>query len=172
MPCYALGSHEPQIDPTAYLHPDAVVIGRVRIAAGASIWPGAILRGDTNEITIGAGSNIQDGVVIHTSAEWSTHIAERVTVGHSAHIEGASVAMGALIGAGAILLAGSKVGAHALVGAGALLAPGTEVPEHARALGVPARITADATGEWPAASNLASYAALAEQYRSELRRLD
>lgn len=172
MPIYALGTLTPEIHPDAYLHPDAVVIGRVRIAAGASVWPGAVLRGDTEQISIGAGTNIQDGVIIHTAAHWPTLIGDRVTVGHSAHIEGATVETGALVGAGSILLAGSTVGAHALIGAGALLPPGTHVPSHARALGVPARIQPDAVGEWPAAANLESYDRLALLYREQLRRLD
>lgn len=172
MPIYALGALEPEIHPEAYLHPDAIVIGRVQIGAGVSIWPGAVLRGDTEAISVGAGTNIQDGVIIHTSAQWPTVIGERVTVGHSAHLEGAVVDTGALIGAGAILLAGSTVGAHALIGAGALLPPGTHVPSRARALGVPARIHLDAVDEWPAAANLESYDRLALRYREELRRLD
>lgn len=172
MPVYALGEWEPEIDAGAYLHPDAIVIGRVRIAAGASIWPAAVLRGDTNQISIGEQTNIQDGVVLHTSAQWATTIADRVTIGHAAHLEGVSVGTGALIGAGALLLAGASVGSHALIGAGALLPPGTLVPSRARALGIPARITPDAVDEWPAAANLESYLRLADLYRQTLRRLD
>lgn len=171
MPVYALGDLVPVIAPDAYIHPDAVVIGAVTLGARVSVWPGAVLRGDNREIVIGAESNVQDAVVIHTSSTWPTRIGARVTIGHSAHLEGVEVEEGALIGAGSILLAGARIGAHALVGAGAVLPPGFAVPSHAKALGVPARITTDAVGEWPGAANVQSYLHLAERYRSELRRL-
>jgi carbonic anhydrase/acetyltransferase-like protein (isoleucine patch superfamily) len=172
MPLYALGELSPQIDPDAFIHPDAVVIGAVTVGPGASIWPGAVLRGDTNAITIGEQTNVQDGVVIHTALDWPTRIADRVTIGHLAHLEGAEVGTGALIGAGSIVLAGARIGAHALVGAGALIPPGIHVPARARALGVPARITEDAVAEWPARINYENYVALARRYATELRRLD
>lgn len=172
MAIYALGDWEPAIAADAYIHPEAVVIGRVRIGSQSSIWPGAVLRGDSNEISVGVESNIQDGVVIHCSAQWSTQIGARVTVGHSAHIEGAHVGEGALIGAGAILLSGAVVEPHALVGAGALVPGGMRIPTGARALGVPAKITLDVVPMWPGASNVETYLDLARLYRATLKRLD
>jgi carbonic anhydrase/acetyltransferase-like protein (isoleucine patch superfamily) len=135
----SLGEHVPQVHPTAFVHERAEVIGKVRIGPKASIWPGAVLRGDIEEIVIGEGSNVQDNAVIHTDHGMPTVVGDGVTVGHAAILHGCRVGNGALVGMGSILLNGSVVEDECLVGAGALLAPGMRVPKGHLALGSPAK---------------------------------
>jgi carbonic anhydrase/acetyltransferase-like protein (isoleucine patch superfamily) len=173
MAIYALGELTPDIDPTAYVHPDAVVIGNVKLGAGASVWPQAVLRGDYGRIEIGAGSNIQDGSVIHCTAREATILGDGVVVGHAAHIEGATVGDGALIASGSIVLNGAVVGEGAVVAAGSLVSPGTVIPAFAMAMGTPARVREGRViPEGNMAANAAMYAANARRYREELRKLD
>ena len=171
MAVYALGEKVPSIHPTAFVHPDAVVIGDVRIGAESSIWPGAVLRADYGTITIGSQTSIQDGTVIHCTAQDATVIGDRCTVGHNVHIEGARVHDDCLIGSGSTVLNGSELGPCALVGASALVPMRKVVPPHARALGVPCTITENAVPEVPDAQGVANYVANARRYLSELRRL-
>jgi carbonic anhydrase/acetyltransferase-like protein (isoleucine patch superfamily) len=131
----------PRIDASAWLAPNAAVIGDVTIGAHSSIWYGTTLRGDVNAIWIGAGTNVQDHCVFHVSAAYPCRVGDGVSVGHRAVVHGCSVEDGALIGIGAIVLDGARIGAEALVGAGAVVAPGTVVPEGMLVLGVPARVT-------------------------------
>lgn len=172
MPCYALGDRVPVIDPTAFVHPDAVIIGDVRIGPQASIWPTAVLRGDGAPIVVGAQTSVQDGTVVHCTSTLATVIGDRCVVGHNAHLEGCTVHDDSLIGSGSVVLHRAQVGPHALVGAGALVGNGKVVPPNARALGVPATIVpaAVATGEF--APLVQSYLDKAAQYRSHLRRID
>jgi carbonic anhydrase/acetyltransferase-like protein (isoleucine patch superfamily) len=171
MPVYALGDAVPVIHPDAFVHPDAVVIGQVSIGAYASIWPGAVLRGDYGRITVGARTSVQDGTVIHATAEKPTVIGADCVIGHSAHLEGCLVADGCLIGSGSILLHDVRVGSSALVGAGAVLPPGLEVPSRACAVGIPARISLEAVLVDHAAESVALYVANARRYKQYLRLL-
>jgi len=129
----------PEIDPTAWIAPNATVIGKVRIGPGASVWFGTVLRGDMDRIELGAGSNLQDNVVVHTDIGVPTFIGENVGVGHLALIHGATVADGCLIGMGAKLLNHSVIGAGAFVAAGALVLEGQEVEAGHLVAGVPAK---------------------------------
>ena len=172
MAIYALGDREPVIDSTAYVHPDATVIGSVMLGPGASVWPHAVLRADDNEITVGADSSVQDGAVLHCTHVHPTTIGRSCTIGHLAHLEGCTVLDHALVGSGSVVLHNAVIGRHALVGAAALVPGGMEVPERAMALGVPAKIRPDALEEHHAQSNVESYRARAQQFRRELRRLD
>ena len=171
VPIYALGDLEPSIHPDAYVHPDAVIIGDVTIGAGASVWPSAVLRGDSAAITIGSGTSVQDGVVIHTADDLPTVIGERVTIGHLAHLEGCTVDADALIGVSSVVLHRAHIGAGALVGAGAVVPPDTIVPPLAMALGVPARIKLDAVQPGAFNANVSAYASFASVYPQDLRRL-
>ncbi len=171
MPIYALGDNEPQIDPSAFVHPDAVVIGDVRIGAESSVWPGVVLRGDHGYISIGAQTSIQDGTVIHCTPDEPTIIGDRVTVGHNVHIEGAHIHDDCLIGSGSTVLNGTVIGPHAIVGAGALVPGRKVIPPNARAIGVPCVIQENTVEDRPAATNTESYVATAHRYRKELRRL-
>lgn len=171
MPIYAIGDREPAIDPTAYVHPDAVVIGLVTLGPEASVWPTAVLRGDDGGIVIGARTSIQDGTVIHATHVEDTLIGEGCVVGHNAHLEGCTVEDRCLIGSGSTVLNGATVHTGALVGAGALVPPGTEVPAHAMALGVPAKIREDAVADGAFDLNARIYVERANSYRTDLRRI-
>ena len=153
MPIYALGDQVPDIHPTAYVHPDAVIIGSVTIGAEASIWPGAVLRGDDGEILIGARTSIQDGSVLHTTLFQPTTVGDECVIGHIVHLEGCTIEDGALVGNGSVVLHNAVVRSGALVGANAVVPNGMEVPSGAMALGVPAKIRENAVHpgmiSWP-----------------------
>lgn len=169
---YSLADKAPQIDPTAYIHPDAVLIGDVRVGPHASVWPGAVLRGDRGFISIGARTSVQDGSVLHCTADLPTVIGQNCVIGHAVHIEGAQVDDGALIGSGSVVLQRAVVGAGAIVGAAALIAPGMVVPPRATALGVPARIRPDSADPALIAHAVRTYVENAAWYAAELRRID
>ena len=174
MPVYALDYLVPTIDPLAYVHPDAVVIGSVELGAGASIWPGVVLRGDHGVIRIGERTSIQDGTIVHTTEEWPTIIGADCVVGHRAHLEGCVVENACLIGSGAVVLNRAHVGAGSVVAAAALVREDMVVPADALAVGVPATIREGAGArqrDW-IRSAVATYLDLAERHRAGLRRLD
>ena len=169
MPIYALGDRVPQIDPDAFVHPDAVVIGDVRIGAQSSVWPGAVLRGDYGTIIVGERTSIQDGTVVHAVAEYPTVIGSDCVVGHIAHLEGCIVHDGALIGSGSVVLHEVHVHTGATVAAGAVVRNRTEVPERALAVGVPASIKPEASDVQAIADGAALYVANARRYKEALR---
>jgi len=137
----AFGGESPGIDPSVFLAAGCVVVGDVLVGPGASIWFGAVVRGDVNSVRIGARTNIQDQAVVHvTGGTHPTVIGDDVTVGHRAVLHGCTVGDRCLIGIGAIVLDGAVVGAEALVGAGALVPPGMVVPPRALVMGAPARV--------------------------------
>ncbi len=171
MPIYALGDRVPHIDPDAFVHPDAVVIGDVRIGALSSVWPGAVLRGDYGTIIVGERTSIQDGTVVHAVTEYPTVIGSDCVVGHIAHLEGCVVHDGALIGSGSVVLHEVQVHTGATVAAGAVVRNRTEVPERALAVGVPASIKPEASDTEAIADGAALYVAYARRYKDELRRL-
>jgi carbonic anhydrase/acetyltransferase-like protein (isoleucine patch superfamily) len=140
MPIYAFGDAEPDVHPDAYVHPDAVVIGRVVIGAESTVWPGAVLRADFGDIRIGARTSVQDGTVLHTTVQWPTVIGDECVVGHNVHLEGCTVEDRCLIGSGSVVLNRARIGARSVVGAQALVTEGADVPEGSLALGVPATI--------------------------------
>lgn len=173
MAIYALGDHEPSIDPSAYVHPDAVVIGEVTLGAEASVWPGAVLRGDPGGIVVGDRTSIQDGTVVHTTPIHPTRVGAECVVGHLVHLEGCTIGDGALIGSGAIVLNGAVVEDEALVAAGALVSGSMVVPSRAMAIGVPATIKPDRVD--PARQirmGMQMYIERGRTYRQQLRRLD
>ncbi|MGP8001389.1 MAG: gamma carbonic anhydrase family protein [Streptosporangiaceae bacterium] len=174
MPIYALDYAVPSIDPQAYVHPDAVVIGRVELAAGASVWPGAVLRGDHGLIRVGERTSVQDGTVVHTTEEWPTIIGADCVVGHQAHLEGCVVEDGCLIGSGAVVLNRSRVCGGAVVAAAALVREDMTVPAGALAVGVPAVIKTGAGLRQQAwiKDAVQTYVDLAERHRTGLRRID
>lgn len=173
MPIYALGDLEPKIHPDAYVHPDAVVIGNVVLGPEASVWPTAVLRGDDGQIRVGARTSVQDGTVIHCTSIDDTVIGDEVTIGHNAHIEGATIGDGALISSGSVVLNGAVIERGAVVAAGAVVAPRTVIPAFRMALGVPARIREGY--EVPAGfyrHAVDSYVRRGKRFRTELRRVD
>lgn len=172
MPVYAIGERVPTIDPSAFVHPDAVVIGAVTIGAEASVWPGAVLRGDYGEIFVGARTSVQDGAVVHATDDHATRIGADCVVGHIAHLEGCTVEDGALVGSGSVILHRAVVRSGALVGAGAVVPNDMEVPGGAMALGVPAKIREGTVPPGSFDVNVASYVANGKRYREQLRRID
>ncbi len=135
----------PQVDGSAFVDPSAILEGQVRVGARASIWPLAVLRGDSDTITVGEDTNVQDGVVMHADPGFPTTLGSRVTVGHRAVVHGARVDDDCLVGIGAILLNGVHLGAGSLVGAGAVLPEGMKVPPGSVVLGVPGRVVRPVT---------------------------
>lgn len=172
MAVYALGAEAPEIHPDAYVHPDAVVIGRVRIGAGASVWPTAVLRGDDGAIEVGARTSVQDGTIVHATARHDTVIGAECVVGHNAHLEGCTIEDRCLVGSGSVVLHRAVVRSGALVGANAVVPADLEVPAFAMALGVPAKLRLDAVppGEFDEA--VALYVERGRRYRADLRRID
>lgn len=173
MPIYALGDLVPDIHPDAFVHPDAVIIGRVTIGERSSIWPAAVLRGDIEAgIVIGAGTSIQDGSVIHTTHEQATTVGDDCTVGHLVHLEGCIIEDGCLIGSGSVVLHHARVESGALVAAAAMVPNRMVVPAGALAVGVPARIKPGAVDPDMLSRAADAYQKNCERYRRELRRLD
>ncbi|MGD9702656.1 MAG: gamma carbonic anhydrase family protein [Acidimicrobiia bacterium] len=173
MPLYALGEHLPQIHPDAFVHPDAVLIGDVHIGAESSVWPCAVLRGDGGgKIRVGARSSIQDGAVIHTTAELPTIVGDDCTIGHIAHLEGCTIESGSLIGSGSVVLHGVIVRTGSIVGANSVLLNGTEVPAGALAVGSPAVIKEGKARASEIEHSARVYVEKAKQYRNVMRRID
>jgi carbonic anhydrase/acetyltransferase-like protein (isoleucine patch superfamily) len=173
MPIYALGELEPTIDPDAYVHPDATVIGDVRLGAFASVWPQAVLRGDYGHIEIGARTSVQDGSIIHCTEYTPTAVGRECVIGHNAHIEGATIGDGCLIASGSVVLNAAVVESGAVVGAGAVVSFNGHVPARRMALGVPARIReGHEVPEGFTAPFVEKYVANIGIFRAKLRRLD
>lgn len=172
MPLYAIGDRTPTIHPTAFVHPDAVLIGDVSVGSESSVWPSAVLRGDHGRVVVGNRTSIQDGTVIHCTTSLDTVVGDRCTIGHNAHLEGCTVADGSLIGSGSVVLHGARVGEGAVVAAQALVPPRTQVPPRALAVGVPAKIREDAASAELIEAATEMYVANAHWYNAELRRLD
>lgn len=172
MPIYALGDLAPAIDPSAYVHPDAVIIGNVVLGAEASVWPGAVLRADDGPIHIGARTSIQDGTVIHVAEDSPTIVGDEAVVGHMVHLEGCRVEDRALVGNGAVVLHEAVIRTGALVGSNAVVPRAMEVPTGAMALGVPARIREDSVDPEMIRLPMLAYLERARYYRNRLRRID
>jgi carbonic anhydrase/acetyltransferase-like protein (isoleucine patch superfamily) len=172
VPIYALGDRVPQIHADAFVHPDAVVIGDVRIGALSSIWPGAVLRGDYGTVIVGERTSIQDGAVVHAVEEFPTEIGSDCVVGHIAHLEGCVIHDGALVGSGSVVLHRAHVHTGATVAAGAVVLGDTVIPQDALAVGVPAKIKENASSRLMIQASAAVYVSNATRYKTELRRLD
>lgn len=174
MACFSFEDHTPDISSSAWAAESSQVIGRVRLAPHASVWPGAVLRGDLEEIRVGEGSNIQDNAVIHTEKGLPCTVEENVTVGHSAVLHGCTVKKGALIGMGAIILNGSVVEENAVVGAGSLVAEGKTVAAGTLVVGCPARFVRNLREEEIETEhrNTAHYVEQAQRFRRGLKRID
>jgi len=169
---FELAGKRPQVHPDAYIAPTAVLIGDVEVGAGASVWFGAVLRGDEAKITVGEGANVQDNAVIHCAADLPTLIARNASVGHSAQLEGCVVEEGALVGMGATMLQRSRLGKGSMLAAGAVLPEGREVPPGHMAAGVPASIKKriDGSSNHWVGTTASHYRDRATKYRSHLTR--
>ncbi|MBA4489310.1 gamma carbonic anhydrase family protein [Paracoccus sp. S1E-3] len=164
----------PEIAADAWIAPDAQIIGRVVIEPGASIWWGAVLRGDNDEIRIGRGSNVQDLCCLHTDPGFPLTIGPDVTVGHRAMLHGCTIGAGSLIGMGATVLNGAKIGAGSLIGAAALVSEGKEIPDRVLVMGAPGRVVReiDEAQHQDLLASAARYQANAARFRAGLKRLD
>jgi len=172
VPIYALADHEPTIHPDAYVHPDAVVIGNVHLAAESSVWPTAVLRGDSGGIWVGERTNVQDGTIVHCTEWHPTRIGPDSAVGHNAHIEGATIGSGCLVASGSVLLNGSVLEDGAVLGAGAVMSFNGHIPARRMALGVPARLREGyEVPEEMVTGIVTNYVARVAAYRKGLRRL-
>ena len=164
----------PEIAEDAWIAPDAQIIGRVVIEPGASIWWGAVLRGDNEEIRIGAGSNVQDLCCLHTDPGFPLTIGANVTVGHRAMLHGCTIGDASLIGMGATILNGAKIGAGSLIGASALVSEGKDIPGRVLVMGAPGRVVReiDAAQYQGLLDSAARYQANGARFRAGLKRLD
>ncbi len=171
MPLYALDDLSPSISPTAYVHPDAVVIGSVTIGAHSSVWPSAVLRGDDGEIHIGARTSIQDCSVLHTTLDDPTVVGDECVIGHIVHLEGCVVRDRAMVGNGAIVLHRSVVGTGAIVAANSVVLYDVDIPPGALAVGSPATIKPDRARMTDILDGVEGYVARAARFRDQLRRV-
>lgn len=171
---FAFENHVPLVSFSAWTAESSQVIGQVELRDDSSIWPGAVLRGDLESITVGSGSNVQDNAVIHTEKGFPCVIEENVTVGHGAVLHGCTIKKGALVGMGAIVLNGAVVEENAVVGAGSLVAEGKTVAAGTLVVGTPARFVRNLTEEeiQTMHRNTAHYVEQADRFRKSLRRID
>ena len=147
MALYQIDEHTPQLAAGAWVADSAQVIGKVELGEDASVWFGAVLRGDNELLRIGRGTNIQEGTVLHTDMGYPVTLGERVTVGHQAMLHGCTVGDESLIGIQSVLLNGAKIGRHCLVGAGSLVTSGAEFPDGSLIMGRPAKVVRPLTPE-------------------------
>ncbi len=168
---FELGGRRPKVHPNAYIAPTAVLIGDVEVRAGASVWFGAVLRGDESTITVGEGANVQDNAVVHCAEDLPTVIEQNASVGHSALLEGCVVEQGAVVGMGATMLQRSRLGAGSLLAAGAVLQEGQHIPAGHMAAGVPAKIKKqlDGSSDHWVGTTAQHYQDRATRYRAHLK---
>jgi len=172
MALYSFEGATPQVAEDVFLAPTASLIGQVEVGAGASVWFGAVLRGDFGRIVVGAGSCIQDNAVIHATGELPTLIGRNVTVGHAAMLEGCVVEDGAVVSMGAIVLQRARIGAGSLVAAGSVVREGQEIPAGVVAAGVPAEVkkTIEGSSRGWVEDAAREYQRLQRRYREETLR--
>ena len=173
MAIYQLDDIAPTIAPTAWVADSAQVIGNVELGEGASVWFGAVLRGDNERLTVGPGTNIQDSAVVHSDHGFPLTLGANVTVGHQVMLHGCSVGDGSLIGIQAVVLNGAKIGRNCLVGAGSLVTEGKEFPDGSMIMGTPAVLVRQLTPEQIAAMQRGAphYVNNAQRYRTGLKKL-
>lgn len=173
MAIYKLGEHAPTIHESVFVADTATIIGRVTLEENASVWFGAALRGDNEPITIGAGSNVQEGSVLHTDPGYPLVVGADVTIGHQAMLHGCTIHEGSLIGIQAIILNGAVIGRNCLVGAGSVVTEGKVFPDRSLILGSPARIVRELTDEDIARlrQSAAIYVKRREHFKAQLVRI-
>ena len=174
MAIYRIGDRTPIIAASAYVVDSAQIIGSVDLADDVSVWFGAVIRGDNDWIRVGAGSNVQEGAVLHTDTGYPMTLGARVTVGHLAMLHGCVIGDGSLVGIGAVVLNGAKIGKDCVIGAGAIVTEGKEIPDRSLVVGAPGKVVRTLNDEDVArfARNAPSYVARSVHYRESLVRLD
>jgi carbonic anhydrase/acetyltransferase-like protein (isoleucine patch superfamily) len=172
MTVYSLGDRHPEIEPSAWVAPDANVIGSVYLGARASVWFCATLRGDTEPIVVGEGSNVQENCVLHTDLGFPLTIGRDCTVGHKAILHGCTIGDETLIGMGATVLNGARIGRNCLIGAGALVTEGKVIPDGSLVMGMPGKVVRDLDAAAIAGLRASArhYQERAAQFRHELRK--
>lgn len=173
MPVYRLSGKTPQIPASAYVAAQATLIGQVSLGDRASVWFGAVVRGDNEPVHIGAASNVQEGAVLHADPGYPLNIGDRVTVGHQAMLHGCTIGEGSLIGIQAVVLNGAVIGKHCLVGAGALVTERKTFPDRSLIVGSPAVVKRELSDAEVAnlEASAAGYAARAATFQTELERV-
>lgn len=173
MPIYQLGDDIPVIPASAYVSPEATLIGKVVLGEDASVWPGVVIRGDNDTITIGNGSNVQDGTVMHTDRGFPLTVGANVTIGHQVMLHGCTIGDGSLIGIQAVVMNGAVIGKDCLVGAGALVSERKSFGARKLILGSPARVLREFTDEDIEKMHRAAagYVRRKEIYKSQLKRI-
>ncbi|HWY73799.1 MAG TPA: gamma carbonic anhydrase family protein [Burkholderiaceae bacterium] len=173
MPIYQLGAWVPQIDPSAFIHETAVLIGQVRVGPNASVWPFATLRGDNEPITLGPDSNCQEGCTLHTDPGFPLTVGERVTVGHHAMLHGCTVGDDSLIGIQAVILNGVVVGRGCLIGAASLITEGKHIADRSLVLGSPGKLVRELDEQELERSRAIaqSYVTRGGRYKTALKRI-
>ncbi len=174
MAYYEFEGRQPTVDPSAFVHQEAVLIGDVRIAEGCYIGAGAVLRGDIGSVVIGAGSNVQENSVIHTFPDKTTHLHANTHIGHGAILHGCEICSYVLVGMGSIVADDVKIHSDCIIGAGSMLLFGTEIPQRSLVMGAPAKITKTIS---PAQlenirKSLAIYQSLARRHNRSLRKIN
>ena len=173
MSIYQLDDLVPEVNPDAYVADSAQVIGEVSLAEDSSVWYGTVIRGDSDRISVGAGSNIQDASVLHADKGFPLTIGERVTVGHQVMLHGCTIGDESLIGIGAVVLNGARIGRNCLVGAGSLVTEGKEFPDGSMILGSPAKVVRQLSPEQIEGlrRSAAHYIANARRHRAGLKKI-
>ena len=173
MAIYQLDDFIPSVAETAYVADSAEVIGRVTLGEDVSIWFNAVLRGDSDTLTVGAGSNVQDGSVLHADTGFPLVIGQNVTVGHQVMLHGCTVGDESLIGIGAVVLNGARIGRNCVVGAGALVTEGKEFPDGSLIVGAPAKVVRELTEAQVAnlRASAAHYVNNGRRYRAGLKKI-
>jgi carbonic anhydrase/acetyltransferase-like protein (isoleucine patch superfamily) len=169
MPLFSFEGKSPQVHPTAFIAPTAVLVGDVTIEENASVWYNAVLRGDFSPIVVRRGANVQDGAVVHVTPRQGVEIGAGATVGHCCVVHAAWLGEECLVGNGSTVLDGARIGVRAMIAAGALVTPGTEIPDGMLALGAPAKVKGPLAGtpaEFWVKANPTGYQALAQRHRT------
>ena len=170
MTIYRLGDHTPSVPATAYIAPQAMVIGRVTLGEHVSVWPGAVVRADDDTIRIGDNTNVQDGAVLHVDPERPMTIGANVTIGHQAMLHGCTIGDGSLVGIQAIVYNRAVIGRDCLIGAGAVITEGKQFPDRSLIVGAPAKLVRELTDDQIAGlrRNVDTYVKRGAFYRTKL----
>ena len=170
---YKLGKDQPILDGDFYVAENATILGKVKLCKDSSVWFGATLRGDTELITIGERSNVQDGSVLHTDVGFPLDIGKDVTIGHKAMLHGCTIGDGSLIGINAVVLNGAKIGKGCLIGANALVTEGMEIPDGSLVMGSPGKIKGELNEDQKIGLIMSAhhYVENSKRFKNELKKL-
>lgn len=173
MPIYQIDQNTPEIAASAFIADNAVIIGKVRLEEGSSVWFGAVLRGDNELISVGRNSNVQENAVLHTDPGYPLAIGEHVTVGHQAMLHGCTIGDGSLVGIQSVVLNGAVIGRNCVIGAGALVTEGKSFPDYSLIIGSPAKAVRTLSEEDIARFKAGAlhYVQRAQQYKTGLTRI-